>query len=109
MTVWRGRTSVQTHKRGDEIVDSAFTATSASWRTAAHFADYTGGGGGTVYRIRAPKGTPAVVENDGEQEIVFRPLQKFRVVDFIDGTRDGANAGYAEPDRIYIMEAIDDD
>ena len=97
VTVWRGRTSVQDHKIGKEIVDSTFTSTSASWRTAARFADYTGKGGGTLYRIRAPRGTPAVVENDGEQEIVFRPLQKFRVVDVVDGARDGANAGYAGP------------
>ena len=109
VTVWRGRQSVRTHRRGDEIVDRAFTSTSASWRTAARFADYTGGGGGAVYRIRAPRGTRAVVENEGEQEIVFAPLQKFRVVDVIDGARDGANVGYTGPDRIHIMEAIDDD
>ena len=109
VTVWRGRQSVKTHRRGDILTDDAFASTSTSWRTAARFADYTGEGGGTLYRLRAPRGTPAVVENDMEQEITFRPGQKWRVVDVVDGARDGANAGYAGPDRVYILEAIDDD
>ena len=56
VTVWRGRTSVKTHRIDEEIVDKAFTSTSASWRTAQRFADASGEGGGTLYLIRAPKG-----------------------------------------------------
>ena len=108
VTVWRGRRSVKDHERGVDLTISAFASTSASWRTAVAFADASGEGGGTLYLMRAPKGTRAVVENDMEQEIVFAPLQKFRVVEIVDGARDGANAGYAGPDRVYIVEAVND-
>ena len=108
VTVWRGRQSVKTHNRGDILTDDAFASTSTSWRTAVAFADASGEGGGTLYRLHAPKGIRAVVENDMEQEITFAPNQKWRVIDVIDGARAGANARYAGPDRVYIVEAVND-
>ncbi len=100
MTLWRGVDRAGDWTVGESFRAREFTSTSASWRTAQRFS----GEGGSLVKIRARKGAGAVVENELEQEVTFGPLQRFRVVEIVDG----AHAGYAGPGRIYIMEAIED-
>ena len=104
MTPWRGLDRAGDWTVGREVVERGFVSASASWRTAQRFS----GEDGALVKIRARKGAPAVVENELEQEVTFRPLQRFRVVEIVDGARDGAHAGYAGPGRVYIMEAVED-
>ena len=104
MTPWRGADRAGDWTVGREFRSKEFTSTSASWRTAQRFS----GEDGAPVKIRARKGAGAMVENELEQEVTFKPGQSFRVVEIVDGARDGAHAGYAGPGRVYIMEAIED-
>ena len=103
--VWRGLNVPIGKQVGEEIEDKAFSSWSESWRTAARFTD---GGEGTLFRVRLPAGTRAVVENEIEQEVLLRPGSKFRVAEIIDRARDGAESDYRGPNRVYVLELVRD-
>ncbi len=48
-----------------------------------------------------------MIENDIEQEVVFRPGQKFRVVEIVDDANVGAHAGYEGPSRVVVLESVE--
>lgn len=66
-----------------------------------------GEAGGTLYRLRLPKGNRAVVENEVEQEVLLRPGTKFRGAEIVENADKGANPLYRGPSRVYILEVVE--
>ena len=62
---------------------------------------------GTLYRLRLPKGSRAVVENEVEQEVLLKPGTKYRVAEIIDNADKGADRLYNGPSRVYILEVVE--
>ena len=106
--IWRGRGSAKSYEIGDEIVDRAFSSWSTSYRTASNFAGgHVGKAGGTIYRLRLPKGNRAVVENEVEREVPLRLGTKFRGAEIVENADEGANPLYRGPSRVYILEVVE--
>ena len=109
LEVWRGRGSRNDYAVGDEFSDRAFSSWSTSYKTAANFAGgWAGKAEGTLYRVRLPKGSRAVVENEAEQEVLLRPGSKYRVAEIIDNADKGASNLYRGPSRVYVLEIVKD-
>ena len=109
LEVWRGRGSRKDYAVGDEFSDRAFSSWSTSYSTAANFAGgWAGKAEGTLYRVRLPKGSRAVVENEAEQEVLLRPGSKYRVAEIIDNADKGASNLYRGPSRVYVLEIVKD-
>ena len=110
--VWRGRDTRIDYAVGDEIDEQAFSSWSASWRTAQSFAGgwvgHVGKASGTLYRLRLPKGSRTVAENEVEQEVLLRPGAKYHVAEIIDNAEKGAGDLYRGPSRVYDLELIKD-
>ena len=107
--VWRGRRSRKDYVVGDEFTDRAFSSWSSSYKTAQKFAGgVTSQAQGTLYRLRLPKGSRAVVENEVEQEVLLRPGTKYRVAEIVDNADKGADRLYRGPSRVYILEVVKD-
>ena len=106
--VWRGRDTRIDYAVGDKIDEQAFSSWSASWRTAQSFAGgwvgHVGKESGTLYRLRLPKGSRAVVENEVEQEVLLRSGAKYRAAEIIDNAEKGADDLYRGPSRVYLLE-----
>ena len=111
--IWRGRGSRRgrvDHVVGDTIEDKAFSSWSSSWRTAQRFAGAhttPGEASGTLYRLRLPKGSRAIVENEVEQEVLLKPGTKFRVAEIVENAHKGADGLYLGPSRVYILEVVE--
>ena len=108
LELWRGRGAAKNYVVGETIQDKAFSSWSTSYRTAANFAGgHVGKAGGTVYRLRLPKGNRAVVENEAEQEVLLAPDTKFRVAEIVENADKGANPLYRGPSKVYILEVVE--
>ena len=111
--IWRGRRSRKDYVVGETIDEKAFGSWSTSYRTAQKFAIDTKIEGkraetthGTLYRLRLPKGSRAVVENEVEQEVLLKPDTKYRVAEIVDNADKGADRLYNGPSRVYILEVV---
>ena len=106
--IWRGRRSRKDYVVGETIEEIAFGSWSPSYRTAANFAGgVTRQAEGTLYRLRLPKGSRAVVENEVEQEVLLAPDTKYRVAEIVDNADKGADRLYKGPSRVYILEVVE--
>ena len=74
------------------------------YRTAK---DLPGKASGTPYRLRLPKGSRAVVENEVEQEVLLKPGTKYRVAEIVDNADKGADRLYKGPSRVYIFDVVE--
>lgn len=109
LEVWRGRPEKIDYAVGDEFSDRAFSSWSTGYGTAVNFAGgWAGKAEGTLYRVRIPKGSRAVVENEAEQEVLLRPGSKYRVAEIIDNADKGASKLYRGPSRVYVLEIVKD-
>lgn len=65
-----------------------------------------GRGGGTMFRLRLPTGSRAIVENPIEKEVTVAAGQRYRVAEIVEGVAEGAHSMYSGPARIVVLEAI---
>ena len=113
--IWRGRGRKIDYAVGETIEEKAFSSWSTSYRTAQNFAIDTKIEGkraetthGTLYRLRLPKSSRAVVENEVEQEVLLKPGTKYRVAEIVDNADKGTDRLYKGPSRVYIIEVVKD-
>lgn len=108
LEVWRGSGRTHNYKVGEIIEDKAFRSWSTSWGVAESFAreGARGGGGGTIIKVRLPKGTSTVVENKMEREVTTTPGLRYRVVERVD-VRERAHENYAGPKQVFVVELVD--
>ena len=64
--------------------------------------------GVTLYRLRLPKGSRAVVEDEVEQEVLLRPGSKLRVAEISDTAEKGADKLCRGSSRVSTLEVIKD-
>jgi hypothetical protein len=69
---------------GDTFTSAGFVSTSRSSLISADFANGTS----TMFRISAPKGTRAIVTNEGEAEVILDHNVDFEIFDIIDVPED---------------------
>lgn len=65
-----------TAKPGDTIRERGYSSTSRSSQNASHFAY----GNGVMIKVRAPAGTPAIVTNANEAEVILPAGMSYRVI-----------------------------
>ena len=107
-TVFRGIPETISSEVGDEIPLLTPTSTSISGQVATWFGGGSNGRVGTMWEIRAPKGSKAIVSNATELEYNLQMGQKLRIIGRFDDAKID-NPWGGDPitiGRYYVAELI---
>ena len=104
--VYRGENTLVNFDEGDFVTDPAFLSTSKDPYFGNMFAER-----GTVFQMRAPRGTPAIVANDAEGEFLLGNELPWRVVERHDNVKfplydDAGGYTYMNVGRYYVLEPL---